>query len=258
MVSINDFQIWLLVLFRFTGLMAVAPVFGSQSAPLQFKAGLSLATSFLLFPFIPKTGTVLAPTLGAYLPAVGLELLTGILIGFAASMFFAGVQFAGQIVDQEMGISLANVIDPITNEQVSIVNQLQFFLATLVFLGINGHHFLLQALVESYEVVPLMGLRYTDRVALAVADDMARHLFVVTIKLAAPVLVSTMLVTIGMALLARTVPEMNVFVLGFSLRIVIAGAVLMISLPLFAAMVGRMSGNMLDNVHVLIQLMGGR
>ncbi len=256
--TINDFQMWLLVLFRFTGMMATAPVFGTQSAPYQFKAGLALATSFLLFPFVPRDGVVLPPTLAAYLPAVGLELAVGIIIGFAASMFFAGVQFAGHLMDQELGFGMANVIDPVTNEQASILNQFKFMLATLVFLALEGHHFLLRALMESFDVVPLMGLRWSDRVALAVADDLMRNLLTVGVKLAAPTVVAGLLVTVAMALLARTVPEMNVFILGFSIRIIVGLVVILLGIPLFAVMTARLSGSMLDDLNVLIQLMGGR
>lgn len=225
-VTLSDLQIFVLAWFRITGIMLVGPLFGSISIPPNLKAVFSFVFALIFYPLIPKTGAIVEPNFALYVVWVALEMGLGLLIGFAASLIFTAVQFGGQLVDQELGLSLANVIDPISNEQVSVIGQFKVFLATLVYIAIDGHHFLLKAVAGSFRAVPLLGMRFGDAAALHVSDAMMRQMFEAAILIAAPAMVTLMLLTIAMAFMARTVPEMNIFVVGFSVRLLVGLGVL--------------------------------
>lgn len=233
-VTLGDVQHYLLILFRMTGIFIAAPIFGSEQVPPLVKILLSAIFAGILFPFVARAGAALEPNAGAYLMAVAGEWSLGVLIGLAALVLFAAVQFGGQIIGHELGMTLANVIDPITQEQVSIVGHFKLMLATLIYLGIDGHHILLRAALGSFQAVPLMGFQFTKAGAVFLADRMVGDFFVLGLQIAAPAMVTLMLLMLGIALLAKAAPEFNVFVLGFSIRLLIGFVAMIVGVEAFA------------------------
>jgi flagellar biosynthetic protein FliR len=229
----GDLPIFLLAFFRVTGVMIPAPLFGSGVVPTPVKIFTSLLMSVLFLPFVTRPAAPVDPGLGVYALAVLGELGVGLLIGFASSMLFAAVQFGGQIIDQELGIMMANILDPLTNEQISIIGQFKLFLATVVYLLIDGHHYLIRAVADSFRAVPIGEFRLTHGAVMHLSDSLPRDLFRVAVQIAAPSLVTLFLITIALAFMARTVPEMNIFVLGFSLRVAVGLVVLAIGIGIF-------------------------
>src|SRR5436190_15275651 len=159
-LAANGGPVFLLVLFRVAGVLMVAPVFGSQTVPAAVKVFLSLLLALLFFPFVKGQGAAVPMEPVLLVLAVAWELAVGLLIGFAAALLFAGVQFGGHLIDQELGLQQANLLDPVLNEQISIMGQFKVLLATLVYLLINGHHLLLAAVSDSFRAVPLLGVQF--------------------------------------------------------------------------------------------------
>jgi len=253
----KDWPVLMLVFFRVTGVMMFAPVFGSPMAPAPVKIFLSVVLALLLFPVaqaregsIPMEPAVLALA-GAW------ELAVGILIGFAAALLFAGVQFGGHLVDQELGLLQANLMDPLSNEQISLVGQFKVLLATMVYLLINGHHLLIGAVADSFRSVPLLGLRFSKGAVLQLSDTLMRDVFRMGVEIAAPVLVTLFLITIAMAFMARTAPELNIFALSFSLRVAVGFVVIALGVGLFV--VGFESRQVRHSaaVQALVGMLGG-
>ncbi len=237
--TLEGFLIFTLVLFRTSGVMLTAPVIGSQNLPVQLKLGLSMLLSLLVLPLLMTKSIELPATLGGYASAAVAETAIGLILGFSATLLFAAVQLAGMLIDQELGMSLANVIDPLSNEQVSVVGQLKLLLATALFLAVEGHHMVLAALSDSFAAVPLLSFRFTPELARHLGDDAFRDLFDIAVRLAGPTIVVMLISTVALGFLARAVPEMNIFIVGFSLRI-------MIGLLIIALTVGVFSGVFLD------------
>ncbi|HXX92709.1 MAG TPA: flagellar biosynthetic protein FliR, partial [Planctomycetota bacterium] len=181
-----DLPVFLLAFFRVTGVMIPAPLFGGGVVPAPVKLFTSLLLAVIFFPLVGRPAVAVEPVLGGYLFAVAAEFGVGLLIGFASNVLFAAVQFGGQIIDQELGIMLANILDPLTNEQVSIIGQFKLFLATVVYLLIDGHHFLIRAVGDSFRAVPIGGLRLTPPAVLHLSDTLPRDLFRVAVQIAAP------------------------------------------------------------------------
>jgi len=256
-VSTSDLPVFLLAFFRVSGVMMPAPLFGSGVVPPTVKIFVSLLMAVLFFPFVGRPEAPLDPNFGLYAVAVLQELGVGLLIGFAASLLFAAVQFGGQIIDQELGIMMANILDPITNEQISIIGQFKLFLATVVYLLIDGHHFLIKAVADSFRAIPIAGLRLSDGAVTYLSDTLVRDLFRAAVQIAAPSLVTLFLVTIALAFMARTVPEMNIFVLGFTLRVAVGLVVLAIGVGVFVYGLDPMIRREDGSLRRLIGLLGG-
>ena len=255
--AVNGGPVFLLVLFRITGVLMVAPVFGSQTIPVPVKIFLSLVLALLFFPLVQGQGAPAPADAGALALAAAGELAVGLLIGFTASLLFAGVQFGGHLIDQELGLLQANLLDPVLNEQISIMGQFKVLLATLVWLLINGHHLLITSISDSFRAVPLMGLRFSEGAALHLSDTLMRDFFRMGIGIAAPALVTLFLITIAMAFMARTAPEMNVFALSFTLRLAVGIVVIALGVGLFVASFESRVLQQSAAVRVLIGLLGG-
>lgn len=231
----SDLPLFLLALMRVSGMVFLAPVLGSPSHPAPAKALLSLLLAALFFPLLRESVVAVPPDLWTLGLAAAGELAVGLIIGFSAALLFAGVQFAGQIVDQELGIQQSNLLDPLSGETVSVAGQFKIFLALLVFLLINGHHFLLQAVGDSFRSIPPLAFTPTAGTAMALSDGLMSGLFRMAVQIAAPTLVTLFLVTTALAFMARTVPELNIFVLGFALRFAVGLAVLALGVGIFVS-----------------------
>jgi flagellar biosynthetic protein FliR len=255
--TLGDVPLFLLAFFRVTGMMMVAPVFGSASLPNPVKVFLSLFLAMLLFPQVARSGAVVPSGALAWAGAAAAELGTGLVIGFAAALLFAGVQFGGQIIDQELGLAMANILDPVSNEPVSIVGQFKVLLATVVYLLIDGHHFLVSAVAGSFSSVPVLGLSFGPAAAMHLSDTLLGDLFHMAVQIAAPALVTLFLVTIALAFMARTVPDLNVFALGFSLRLGVGLLVLAVGVGLFVYGFQASSLRHAESVGRLVGLLGG-
>jgi flagellar biosynthetic protein FliR len=218
LLSAADLPVFLLALCRVSGVVALAPVFGTPMAPMPLKAFLSLALAVVFFPLVRGAGVPAeAGFLDLALAGAG-ELAVGLALGFAAALLFAAVQLAGQILDQELGIQQAALLDPFSDSPVAVMGQFKVFLATVVYLLLNGHLLLLAALGESFRAVPLLGGALGEGAGLHLSSAMPAELFRAAAQIAAPALVTVFLVTVALAFMSRGVPELNPFGTAFPLR----------------------------------------
>lgn len=169
-----------------------------------------------------------------HLAALGAkEILLGAIIGLLFRLIFMGVKTAGSIIGYQIGFALVSMPDVEQGGQVSIMGQLWFLVATLIFLSINGHHLVISAFAESYEVIPpgMVGL------ASSVGELMIKYtayVFVIALKIASPVMIALFLTDVALGTIAKTMPTMNVFFVGFPIKIGVGLMVIAMSLPIFA------------------------
>ncbi len=140
-----------------SGLFSTMPVFGSNSVPVQAKVGLIAVTSFIVFSVATLPPIDLTISIWKLAIMLAGELAIGLTIGFATQLIFTAVQLSGQIIGFQMGFAIVNVMDPTTNSQVSITSQFQSLVALLIFLSINGHHWLISAASASFDIIPILG-----------------------------------------------------------------------------------------------------
>lgn len=248
--STQKFIAYALILFRVGGIMIFAPVFGSNMVPGQTKAAIAMTIALLLVPVIDYSAP--APlTLANMVCSAATESIVGLLIGYAASLLFVAVQLGGMQIGQQMGTEIGSVFNPFLEVQSSVVGEFYFLFSTLVFLGINGHHILLAALVESFRTVPI-GTAALSLGALDMLIKLFGYLFAIAFAISAPAVLALFLVTVAMGFVARTVPQMNILIVGFPVRVVVGLAVMIFTLPPIGYFLTRVTGVVLRGLPALV------
>jgi flagellar biosynthetic protein FliR len=229
----DKLQILLLVMLRATGLFLLAPVFSHRSIPKLVKTGLIITISLVLVPVI-ESSTQLEITSSWQLAGLcAKEILLGLLIGMVFRLIFMGVKTAGAMIGYQIGFALFSLPDIEGGGQISILGRFWFLVAVLVFLSINGHHLMLSAFAESYDIIPpgMVGL------SPSVGELMIKYtayVFVVALKIASPVMITLFLTDVALGTIAKMMPTMNVFFVGFPVKIGVGLLVIAIALPAFA------------------------
>lgn len=231
-VSFHQFILFFLIFARVSTILVTVPIFGFDAVPVHVKAGLAAMFALLLFPFLDKTGLEIPTEFIPFVIIVMNEVIIGVVIGFTANIIFVGIRFAGEIIGLDMGFGIVNVIDPLSGEQVSIVGQFKYLLALLLFLGINGHHFLIQALKLSFDIVPMASGSFST-VSVSKLISMSGEIFTVAVKVASAAIGVLFISNFIMGIIARIVPQMNIFIIGFPIKISVGFVMIFITLPFF-------------------------
>ncbi|MFN8542722.1 MAG: flagellar biosynthetic protein FliR [Candidatus Binatia bacterium] len=227
---------FLLVLARVAGLVLAAPLFGHLLVPLRVRIGLAVLLTVALVPVVPPP-VALPTSLWGLGGAVAAESALGALMGFVAQLVFAGAQLGGQLAGIQMGFGMANLIDPQAHAQVTVVAEWQSLITLLVFVLLDGHHLLIRAMIESLRVAPA-GALVLAPTALRDAVGLAGDVFATGVRLAAPVLIVLLLTNAAMGVLARTIPQLNVFVVGFPVNVGVGLLVTGAALPFAVRFLG--------------------
>ncbi|NNF99227.1 MAG: flagellar biosynthetic protein FliR [Desulfobacteraceae bacterium] len=244
------------IFLRVTAILFAAPLFDSKTIPLILKAGLAISISLLLYPVIagdlPPVPTDVIPfALGAMA-----EISVGVIIGLSVKIMFAGIQLAGQMAGYQMGFAVVNVMDPATSSQIPILAQVKNLFAMLIFLSINAHHLFLKAMVESFSLVPPFGFSLSQSIAGLMGPIMVltAGLFVVAIKVAAPIMGVMLLSSVGLGIVARTVPQMHIFIVAMPLKIMVGFIFLGLTLPYLSQFLNTMFVKMATDLFTLLHL----
>ncbi|MBI5471714.1 MAG: flagellar biosynthetic protein FliR [Ignavibacteriae bacterium] len=253
-VYVSQFLIFVMLFARVTALIVVAPILGHQSIPVQIKVAIGLFLAFVMYPNAAGTEQVVE---AEFLPIVIMalkEVIVGLIIGFATGLIFAGVRYAGDLIAMDIGISMAAMFDPESNTQSSIISEFLYLTMAMIFLLLNGHHFVLEALHLSYAAVPIGGLAVTGAVS-AILIKLTGMTFVIAAKLAAPIMVSMFLINLAVSILSRVMPQMNIFAVVFPVKIGVGFFVVMVSIPLLAFVFQKLLSSFEANILELVKVM---
>ena len=205
-----------LVMFRVMGLFVSAPIFSSTSIPRRVKVLLALAMTMMTFPLVAQTLPA-DLTMPQVLAGVVGELMIGLAIGFGLTMIFVATQIGALMIAQQAGLALGRVFNPGLNAQTTPLGQLFYFITLGIFLAMQGHVALVRALLESFSFIPPLAFHVTPSVT-ELMIGMIASAFVLAIRLAGPSLTALFLVTLAMGFISRTVPQLNILAVGFSIR----------------------------------------
>jgi flagellar biosynthetic protein FliR len=220
-----------LMFVRISTCVSMFPIFGNKNIPVHAKVLLSLLVSFVLFPVMKSRFAFIAGWEDSLILLVAREALCGLFMAFVARFIFIGVEIAGQILSFTMGFSAAQLINPTFGDSGTMMEQFEMILATLLFLGINGHHFLFEAIYRSFEIAPL-GRLFIDVKGLASVTVLTQQVFIIGIKLAGPMIAVILFLNIALGMVGRAVPQINVFVISFPVNILVGLFVFSVSIPL--------------------------
>jgi len=253
-IYVLQLVVFLLLFARIASMIVVAPFVGDQAVPPQVKVALSIFLAFVLYPLAHAQ----APSIDLRLAALALlavkEIAAGVLIGFAAGIIFFGVRFGGDLIGFDLGFSLATAFDPQAGQNSTVMARFFSLCMMMVFLLVNGHHFVFEALQLSYAAIPIGTIALTGP-AVAGMTQLTGTLFIVGMKLAAPVIVASFLVNLAMAVLARVSPQMNVFFVSLPLKVGVGLLVLMASGPMVVYVFKKLLSGFEENVVELVRML---
>lgn len=249
----DRFVILMLVLVRMSALFVVTPVFGRREMPSYLKIGLAFFCSMVLVPLLGDV-KLEYHHLFEFAIIVAREFLVGIILGFVSFLVFSALYVAGQIIDIQIGFGMINVLDPTMNTQVPLMGNFIYILTTLLFLMMNGHHILLAALFKSYSILPINSFVLSEQLVNNMTTIFV-EVFVIGFKISIPVLAAALLAEVALGILAKTVPQMNVFVVGIPLKIGIGLLTLYLMFPVFFKVITATFDKMYIYIDLIIKSM---
>lgn len=242
--------ILLLIAIRSGAIVFSAPVFGSRNIPRLLKVAVSFLIAIALFRVIRLPQT-LPGDIFTYALLVFKESFVGLMIGFATSMLMNGLFIAGQVIDTQMGLGIANVVDPVSEVQIPLIGQLNFLLATLIFLAIGGPYYLIKALQWSYRTIPLGDLSFPYSFGKGLIFLSAK-MWAIGLQIGVPAIGTLLLTMLALGIIAKTVPQMNVFIVGFPVTIMAGLIAVYVSLFTFRFVIERVFIWFFETVHLLL------
>ncbi len=243
----SDF--FFLAFMRISGLLFTS-IFSRRNIPMQARVMLCLTLTVMLFPLYPKIGPLAYSSVIGYLFLMALELLFGMVMGYVMNAFMMLVFTSGTLIDMQMGFGMVNVFDVQANISVPIMGNLLNLILMMVFIATNGHLKLIEIIHLTFFRAPI-GHILVDTGIVSVALDVFLRTFTLAIMVAMPFVASGLVLEVALGIIVRTVPQMNVFVVGFPLKIAIGFIVTMVCIPIFV----ELSGPIFDEMFAMMNTM---
>jgi len=245
---------FMLVLSRVAGIFAAMPVFGGRSVPNRIKVIVVFMITLVCFPTLSVTMPQVPPDVFSLALLALTELMVGLTLAFITQIIFAAVEFSGQIIGMQMGLTISSIIDPSRGTQTQIMSVVQTLFATLLFLSLNIHHIFIRAIIDSFRVIPLGGWRLSGELITFLVQSTS-DVFIIGIRLAAPVMVALLLTTVALGIMARAFPQMNIFMISLPLNIGLGLIVLGMTITIFFHVLEVSFGQLKGQIETLFRLM---
>lgn len=249
-ILLGRYDILLLILIRTSGIFIFSPFFSSQNIPNMMKIGLTISISYLISLASPLSVDMTNEIL---LVIIIKELMVGIIIGFISYAFFSAFYVMGQVIDMKIGFGMVNVMDPQNRVQVPLMGNFYYILAFLLLLSINGHHLIISALVDSYNFIPIGSFKYTGEAMNIVMGALIKS-FEIGFKLSAPTVAIIFLTDMVLGIMSKTIPQMNVFMVGMPLKVFIGLIIIFISMPVFFGAVDGIFNLIINDIYKFINI----
>lgn len=227
-IVLPQFETFLFVVTRVGGILTAIPLLGSRAVPLQMKVALVVALGFALVPLAQGVTLPEDPLLTT--GGLVAEFVIGMVLGVAIRIVFAGIELAGELMGIQMGLGMVQLFDPTAQQQIPIVSQYQTLLASMLFVALNMHFMIVEAVAASFRMIPPFGAVLSG----ALVDDVIRlssGMFIMALKVAAPIMVTMLLIQLLLAVLGRAVAQINVFLLSFPITLSVGFFMLGLALP---------------------------
>lgn len=232
----NYIEVFFLVLMRTTGLFMVAPIFGRRSIPAYFKIGFSFFLALIIVTkVIPDVNVTYVSFLDYFFLCLK-EIIVGITLGYVGYLVFATIYFAGQMIDTQIGFGVVNVMDPQSNIQIPITSNFYYILAMLIFITSRGHYLIINNIYKSFKILPIgdavFNIKLLNEIILLFGN-----IFIIGFKIFAPIIAIILVTDIALGIITKTVSQLNVFVIGMPLKIILGLVVILVSIPSFAIII---------------------
>lgn len=261
MISVTSAQLsaWIaLFIFPFVRILAMiatAPVFGNKQLSARVKIGLAALITFLIAPNLPPLPPDFEPASAAGLMTLVMQILAGVIMGFILRGIFIAIQMAGELIGMQMGLGFASFYDPVNAATTPVVGQFLQIIATLMFLALDGHLYMLAALAGSFQAFPISTTPPHANAMYTVAL-WGGTLFSDALQFAMPAIAALLATNMVLAILTRSAPQLNIFSIGFPITLVIGFVVLLLLVTYLAPAVDQLMRNNLDTISRILHQMG--
>jgi flagellar biosynthetic protein FliR len=234
---LNFIPAFVLAFFRLAGMMIFAPLFGSGRVPRRVRVMIALVLAMSMCGAV-HTPVALPDTTWELAVGIGGEMVFGIAMGMILSFVFIAAQWGGEMIGQQMGLNISQVLDPQFGQQGSLIGDLYFMTTTVIFLLIGGHHEILRGVRMSFDALPLLSLGM-DRPLLDTLVGLLQAAATMALRLAAPVMVTMLVVDLVLGCLGKTIPQMNVMTAGLTVRSILGLLVLYLAMGPGGQVIGK-------------------
>lgn len=241
-----EWELFLLILVRVASFVYTAPFFSTSNVPVRTKLGLAVFLSYIIMCVSPEQSYSYEGVIG-YAMLVLKESVVGLSIGFCANLCMQAVHFAGHTIDVNIGLAMAQMYDPATKTQVNISGQLYYYIVMLLMLVSGLHRFLIQALVDTYSVIPVGAAIIRPEIYSTVISFIANY-FVIGFRIALPVFITLMLISCILGIMARIAPQMNMFSVGMQIKILVGFFIMYLTVSMLPSVAGFLMDTMKSNI----------
>lgn len=249
--TVENLEFILLILVRISAFIFAAPIFNLKNIPVKVKIGLSVFITILLVQVMDYQPLEYTGVIG-YASLVLKEAIVGILIGYFANICSTIINFAGQIIDMEIGFSMVQVLDPVSQIQTTISGNFYSYLVTLMLLVTNLHHYLIRAIIDAYTLLPVGGVTISPNIYTLMIKFMTDY-FIIGFRIVLPVFASILIVNVVLGILAKIAPQMNMFVIGLQLKIFVGLFILFLIVSLLPAVSDFIFNEMKTMIELIIK-----
>ncbi|MCT4545401.1 MAG: flagellar biosynthetic protein FliR [Vallitalea sp.] len=253
---INDpftyLDVFLLIFVRMISFFISVPLFGMKSIPKVAKIAMAFFMAVIIINLYPMKIDVTSADIIPYAILVIKEFIVGWLIGFGAYLAFSIITLAGQLIDYQIGFTMVNVFDPLSQIQLTITGNLYYYLLLLMMLATNTHYFFIKALSESFKWIPIGKAVFRPKLYHSVLSFFTDY-FVIALQIAAPMIGVMLIINVVLGILARATPQMNMFVIGLPLKLIVGLVVLLITLSMFPSVSSWIFDKMLSFIDLIIK-----
>ena len=253
--TLENFELFFLILVRMSGFIYTAPLFSLRNIPVRVKAGFSIFISIIIFFTIPLPAIEYVGIIG-YAILIFKEAIAGALMGLLSNIAYHILAFAGQIIDMEVGFSMINQLDPVTKIQTTITANLYGNLILLLMIITNLHHYFLKAVVDSYQVIGIGEAVFPPNMYRLMVRFIIDY-FVIAMRIVLPIFAAILVVNTILGILAKVAPQMNMFVIGMQLKVLVGLIVIYLIIGLTPSVADYIFNEMMDLLRSIIEIMQG-
>lgn len=249
-----NFTLLFMIFMRMTGCIFFNPIFGRKNIPVVVNITLTLMLTMFVYGFIPDTQSIQISSVAIFIIIMFKELIIGLIIGYIINLFLSTLILAGEFMDMQIGLSMAKIYDPASNVSMPVSASIINAMLMIVFFLSNSHLTLIEVFTHAGQAIP-----YGDLVISAEVFEQLALMFskilVYAVKMSMPILAAELIAEIGVGIIMKAVPQINVFVVNLQLKIIIGFVLIIILIPPFASFIERLFALMFDNINQIISMM---
>ena len=246
---------FILIFFRIIAMLVVLPFIGSSVVPKWAKIGLAFFMSLIVYPMIVKTQTIPHLSLPMLILAIISQVLAGVIFGFLVLIIFTGVEVAGQLISVQVGFGMISLLNPlISNQQVSLISNLQNYVALIIFIQTSAFFFVIEGIYRSFQTIPLTFVSFSPHIFQYLAAR-GNDIFLIGLDLSIPIVLVAVILNIIIALMGRIAPQFNIFAVGFPITIAVGLFMLYVTAPYFTDYIIQSFGGLKTEFNHMINYM---